>query len=275
MAASKTPTYVLGHTESELRRLALQGQYWGEVTLEVLEKSGLTSGMRVLDIGCGAGDVSLLAANLVGSSGAVIGIDRSPEAVERASARAASLNIDHLRFEVAEAESIDSSLNIDAIVGRFVLMYMPNPTAVLRELVTRLKPEIVAFIEMDMRVARSVPTIPHVEKAIGWVTETFKRAGAALDLGPQLWRIFRDAGLDEHNMVVCQKLEPAYSTAGVKMLSDIVLSLLPMMERFGVVTNGEVDVETLAKDLQNALSTNDAALLPPCVVGAYGRIVRS
>ena len=59
---TSNPDYVLGHGQRELQRLAFQAQYWGEATLELLQRAGVTTGMRVLDIGCGAGDVSLLAA---------------------------------------------------------------------------------------------------------------------------------------------------------------------------------------------------------------------
>ena len=272
MGDAKTPTYVLGHADNELQRLVLQGQYWGEVSLEVLQRAGLAPGMHVLDVGCGAGDLSLIAANLVGPSGSVLGIDRSSEAVQRAMARAESLNARQVKFQVADAESLDLSLRFDAVIGRFVLMYMVDPTTTLRKLVDRLGPGgIVAFLEMDMRVARSVPPAPEVETVLGWVRETFARGGVALDLGPQLWRLFRDVGLKEHSLVVCQKLDPATSTAGTKMLSEVVRSLLPMMERLGVVTGDEVGIETLGEELHKAVLRDDAALFTPCVVGAYSR----
>ena len=93
MSNKTNPPYILGHTENELKRLSVQAEYWGEISLEVLQKAEITSGMRVLDIGCGAGDLSFLAANLVGSSGSVLGVDRSHQAVERASNRAKELKI--------------------------------------------------------------------------------------------------------------------------------------------------------------------------------------
>jgi ubiquinone/menaquinone biosynthesis C-methylase UbiE len=47
------------------------------ITERLLRSAGIEPGMRVLDIGCGAGDVSMLAAELVGSTGSVVGIDRN------------------------------------------------------------------------------------------------------------------------------------------------------------------------------------------------------
>src|SRR5262245_36228081 len=53
-----TNDYVLGHTSHELERLVAQGSFFGELTEQVLRAAGLAPGMHVLDVGCGAGDVS-------------------------------------------------------------------------------------------------------------------------------------------------------------------------------------------------------------------------
>ena len=62
--------YSLGHSESELARLQKQAEFYAEFTRNVLLKAGLRRGMRVLDVGCGAGDVSIEAARIVGDTGA-------------------------------------------------------------------------------------------------------------------------------------------------------------------------------------------------------------
>jgi ubiquinone/menaquinone biosynthesis C-methylase UbiE len=65
--------------------VAMQWAVWGELTEEVLRRAGIGPGMHVLDICCGAGDVAILAARLIGPSGSALGIDRSEAAVKRAS----------------------------------------------------------------------------------------------------------------------------------------------------------------------------------------------
>ena len=63
--------YILGHSPAEVRRLMLQAAILKPITERLLREAGLTPGLRVLDLGCGCGDVAMLAAELVGPNGAV------------------------------------------------------------------------------------------------------------------------------------------------------------------------------------------------------------
>jgi ubiquinone/menaquinone biosynthesis C-methylase UbiE len=72
---TQNQSYILGHADEELDRLISQANFYGDLTAHVLQLAGLKTGMKVLDIGCGAGDVSFLAAKLVGPKGTVIGVD--------------------------------------------------------------------------------------------------------------------------------------------------------------------------------------------------------
>src|SRR5262245_58518228 len=151
--------------------------------------------MRVLDLGSGAGDVALLVGELVGPTGSVLGLDRSPQSVARASERARAAGAAHVRFAVADLHHVVEPGPFDAIVGRFVLMYFRDPCAVLRRLVRLLRPEgAVAFVELLLG-SRCVPPIPETDEAFRWVYETIERAGIAVDVGPRLWQVFQAAGL--------------------------------------------------------------------------------
>src|SRR3954452_6741406 len=77
-------TYVLGRSAAETRRLILQGDFQAPYTRRFLLDAGIEVGMRVLDVGSGAGDVALLAADLVGPQGSVVGIDVNPRVLDTA-----------------------------------------------------------------------------------------------------------------------------------------------------------------------------------------------
>src|SRR5215204_5640520 len=67
--------YLLGRSDHETARLQRQAQLYGPLTRRLLVEAGIGSGMRVLDVGSGAGDVALLVAEMVGPMGQVVGVD--------------------------------------------------------------------------------------------------------------------------------------------------------------------------------------------------------
>src|SRR5579859_1076244 len=86
------PHYLPGHTDKETERLQRQARLLAPSTRWLLERAGIKAGMKVLDVGSGAGDVALLAADLVGQEGRVIGVDTNPTILEIARQRATEFN---------------------------------------------------------------------------------------------------------------------------------------------------------------------------------------
>ena len=91
MSDAKSVHYVLGHAPQELARLERQAAISSGPRMALLERCGIAPGQRVLDLGCGAGDVTLLVSDFVGPTGHVIGVDRASEAVASARGRAAAM----------------------------------------------------------------------------------------------------------------------------------------------------------------------------------------
>src|SRR3954468_9299674 len=79
--------YVLGSTDPEMARLAAISRVYGRMTGAWLDAAGVGPGMRVADLGCGPGDVTLAAARCVGPTGSVIGVDDATRPLERARLR--------------------------------------------------------------------------------------------------------------------------------------------------------------------------------------------
>ena len=203
LATPAQPTYVLGHSEHELARLEEQSLFYRGHTLRFLGDAGLSPGDRVLDIGCGVGDVSFAAAELVGPAGSVLGVDRAPPAIATARSRAAAANVGNVSFselDIVEETSLPAAGDMfDAVVGRFVLMYTSDPVAVLRQLRARVRPGgLLAFLEMDMSLSRSWPRAPTAEQCGAWIRETFARARIETDPGLKLYSWFVAAGLAPH-----------------------------------------------------------------------------
>ncbi|MGW5425482.1 methyltransferase domain-containing protein, partial [Streptomyces sp. NPDC003943] len=88
-AARPESAYLLGHSPTETDRLVLQARLYDPITEQALRTAGLRPGMRVLDVGCGAGDVTFLAARIVGPTGSVTGVDAAPRALDVADSETA------------------------------------------------------------------------------------------------------------------------------------------------------------------------------------------
>jgi ubiquinone/menaquinone biosynthesis C-methylase UbiE len=177
---NRDPVYELGHTLGEQDRLSVQGQLYGPHTRQLFVEAGVAEGMRVLDVGCGAGDVSLLAAELVGPTGAVVGVDRSDEVLETARRRALAVGLGNLGFVRGELNSVELAPPFDALVGRFMLMHLGDPAAVLRHLLGSLRPGgVVAFQESDLsRQPYAWPASPLLERIAAVLLEAGKRPGS-------------------------------------------------------------------------------------------------
>jgi ubiquinone/menaquinone biosynthesis C-methylase UbiE len=126
--------YVLGHTDIEQLRLIRQARILAPFTQHFLRDAGIVPGMRVLDIGCGMGDVTMLAAGLVGPAGRVVSIDMNQASIETARRRASAAGLDNATFHRAEISAFADPKPFDAIVGRLVLEFLPQTTGIIGRL---------------------------------------------------------------------------------------------------------------------------------------------
>lgn len=162
MADNKSDaTYVLGRSEAEERRLERQSQFLYPFTRGFFEDAGLSSGMNVLDIGSGAGDVSLLAANIVGPDARVTGVDMNAEILNTARERARASGHQNVNFVAGDIRELSFDEQFDAVIGRLVLIYLKDAGAVLRHAVSFLRPGgLVAFQEIDFSSLLTLRTVP-------------------------------------------------------------------------------------------------------------------
>ena len=150
--------YVLGHAPSELQRLMAQSQFWGEQTLEVLVRAGISRGMRVLDLGTGAGDVALLAASLVGETGSVLGIDRAEASVDAATRRAGEMGVMNVRFQAGGKPPLDQA-SVKAAIAAGEAALNSSGRLLIRKSGTEPLIRVMAEGEDEKLVARVVDDI--------------------------------------------------------------------------------------------------------------------
>jgi trans-aconitate methyltransferase len=125
-----------------------------------------------------------------------VGIDRDPENVAGAMKWAVEARRSNIRFMTNEFEDLTSSQPFGALVGLFILIYLPDPVATLRLLSRHLgSGAAIAFCEPDYTVlSTTVPEVPLLRPSEKWQREAFRRAGARIDMGMHnLYHTFRDS----------------------------------------------------------------------------------
>lgn len=266
-------TYVLGHSQQELDRLTTQARLVDPMTRRFFVRAGVGPGMRVLDVGSGPGDVAFLAADLVGPKGEVVGVDRVPVALATARARAESLALRHVSFREGDPGDLTFDRPFDAVVGRYVLMFQPDPAAMVRELVAHLKPGgIIVFHEPDWDGVASFPIAPIYEQCCRWIRETLVRIGHEAQMGKKLHPTFVAAGLPAPTMDVSMLIGGGdKGVDGLKLIADLVETMVPAFERTGVATAAEVGLETLADRMIREAAKNQSVIVGRLEVGAWSR----
>ena len=266
--------YILGNSAHEQARLKLQGRFLEKWTEQFLVSAGLARGMRVLDLGCGMGDVSLLAGRLVGATGHVTGIDRDRVVVEKARERARGEGC------CADIEFIQSDLfefhctrEFDAVIGRYFLLYQPDPAAAVSHAAQQLRNGgIVVFHEMDFaNPIRSYPERTLFGAMQMLLAETFRRAGFWPDLGLHITPVFLDAGLPWPTIKAEVPVGGEPGSFIYEWMTQTLRSVLPRIEQFGLATAGELDLDTLVARMNAEAITHQSQSAGPLQFGAWSR----
>lgn len=282
MTGGQAAHYLLGHDPRELRRLDLQGALYRDITVRALTEAGVEPGMRLLDVGCGSGDVSCLAAEIVGPSGAVVGVDRGDAAVESARRNAEARGLGNVTFEVAEVDrvaEIPRGDGFDALVGRFVLMHQAEPAEVLAGAARAVKPQgTVVMIESWMELIRSRHSEPHsplYDDIVRFKCAVVEAAGADTRAGGRLREIFVKAGLPPPVCRLDARLEGGPDSPYYEYVEESVRSMLPEARRSRVAGfESEAQVDGLAEALRLETSRSNGTLVVWPVVYAFSRASR-
>jgi ubiquinone/menaquinone biosynthesis C-methylase UbiE len=264
-------SYLLGHSERELARLIRQSQFFSDMTRQVLKMAGIEPGMRVLDVGCGAGDVSFITSDLVGADGRVVGFDLSPGAIAIANKRAEDSSLAGVEFHVGTMESYSAYHDFDAVIGRFILLHLREPAKAIARIAQNVKPgTTIAFCEIDLGTTSASRDMPLLKGCLDRIVAVYKAMGFEPDMGSKLHNTFRVAGLAP-KLFGFTRVADGNDASAFDFLAESVRSLLPAMEKVGVATAAEVGIDTLSDRLAAEAAAADACIFFPRFVGAWAR----
>jgi SAM-dependent methyltransferase len=268
-AGSSMSEYALGYTNAEHARLIRQAARIGPITERLFRTAGIGPGHHVLDLGSGMGDVAMLMAKLVGPSGTVVGIERDASSIWRAETRVAAAGLRNVSFTQTDVNQIAVDEQFDAAVGRFILMFLPDPISVLRSVLRLVRPGgVVAFQEPSWIPMLALGArLPLWSKVLSAIHETFLRSGVNTEMGLDLYAAFQHAGLPAPAMHMDILL--GGDADCMQMPIDVLRSLHPLAQQHNVSLEALGNLETLPQRIQSEATRLNTAVNVIPIVSAW------
>ncbi len=199
-----TATYTIDGGVAGKARLDVLAAVCAPGTNALLDRVGIPSGARCLDVGCGGGHVTRELARRAGEDGFATGIDLDATVLElaRLDADAAGVgNVEFLRREAGELEPA----SYDVVYARCLLSHVESPAGVVDAMAAALAPGGVAIVEdVDFRGYFCEPPLAAHDRYVDLYRETVRRRGGNADLGPALPGLLDGAGLERIEVMVSQ-----------------------------------------------------------------------
>jgi len=201
--------YILATGEAAASRLEMLEEIFGPHSRQLLVEAGLSKGLRIADIGCGTGPVSLWIGTQIGADGRVVGVDMSCEQLQVAQANAATAGLTNVSFQEGSAyETNLPSGQFDMIYSRFLMCHITEPAKALREMRALLKPDgILVCEDHDNGGIFSEPPTRAYQRLVE-ISDAVNRArGLDSHIGLKLPRLFGEAGFTRPEVMVKQIAE--------------------------------------------------------------------
>jgi ubiquinone/menaquinone biosynthesis C-methylase UbiE len=266
-------SYVMGHDDRERRRLSLQASILNPLSDQLLRRAGLAAGLRVFDIGCGVGELSMVAARLVGRRGSVTGIDIDEGALALAAEHAREQGLDHIDFVRGDIGTYGTGASYDAVIGRHILIHTPDPRVVVGRAHSLLNPGgVVVFQEYDFSVVhRPFPEAPLYERTLEIFRAFFAQAAHG-NIGTRLFHLLIDAGFPSPECRVEYPMDGGADSPFYEWIAESFRSILPRAAALGLVRRDEVEgIDSLARRLEGETISGRGCVPGPAMVGCFAR----
>jgi ubiquinone/menaquinone biosynthesis C-methylase UbiE len=262
-----TNEYPLGSADAEHERLIRQAAWVSAHTERFFRRAGIGPGQRVLDLGSGVGDVALIAGRLVGPAGEVIGAERDARSIRRAAARMAELGLKHVRFTQTDVSDLPIAQPFDAVVGRYILMYLRDPVSVLRVVWRIVRPGgIVAFQDTCWTsFLEACEALPLWRASADLLSKAFQRTGANTQMGSDIAAAFVRAGLPD------PETRTDTLVGAERWMPELIQTLAPQIQALKLPLASIGNLNTLCERLFDEAAAQNVPVPLPAMVGAWVR----
>lgn len=196
----KDKTYFLEVGEAGAERLGVLNELTNNSSQNFLLEMGLKPGMKIMELGCGTGQMTIWLAKYVQPTGTVIAIDNSSEQINIARQLAQKEEVRNIEFYVASAYEIDAlGMNgmIDMFFARYVFIHLVDHEPVLKKVKNLLKPETGIVVIQDGIISHlfSYPEIPAVNQLFDLTLKLYQYCNKDPDIGKKLIKLYKNVGL--------------------------------------------------------------------------------
>ena len=249
-------------------RMRVVGRVMRPTTLRLLERVGVTAGMRCLDVGCGAGEVTFDLASLVGITGQVVGVDLDETKLDLARGDAEHAEIGNVEFRLGDVGTDLGDEKHDVVYARFLLTHVPDPEGVLRLMADAVKPGGQVVVEdIDYGGTFDHPTTAEFDRYREIYVQSAAANGGDALIGRRLPLMLTRVGLDPVEVDVVQ---PSGLVGEVTVIPALTLeNIKATAVRHGVADGDEVD--RLVDALYAVARDPEAFVASPRIVQVWGR----
>jgi ubiquinone/menaquinone biosynthesis C-methylase UbiE len=217
---SMTHYAIYGGAAGSKRMETVARAYW-PTTLPLLQRAGIREGLRCLDLGCGAGEVTFEIARLVGPTGSIVGLDMDSVKLDIARHRAAQQGVINVEFRQANVFEWNDDSVYDLIYVRFLLTHLPGSETVVPKLLCALRPGgFLAVEDINFLGYVSYPPNAAHDRYVDLYREVVRRRGGDAEIGPKLLAMFAAAGTEHLGLAV---VYPEHKPGSGKDISFITL----------------------------------------------------
>ncbi|WP_321289549.1 class I SAM-dependent methyltransferase [uncultured Sunxiuqinia sp.] len=244
-----------------------------DITRKLIERGGIKSGMKILDLGCGEGNVTFLLSNYVGSEGIVVGIDSNENAIDNARKKSIELGHSNLYFivgDITQDFKIEHS-NFDVIIVRRALMYLSNLQSTIVAAIKHLKPNGI-FLAQENNISHvpiGLESMPHHKKINDLIRKTLERENVNFNLGFELNTILTNAGLTVENVWAEAVLSTPNQPTPWFFLAQVMKDR--MLTHKVISDVSELELEILGERLTNERMENSRTFISDLVFCAVAR----
>lgn len=246
--SDSAPEYVLGTDAVELERLGLQHRLWADAAHSLWRRAAFGPGDRLLDVGCGPGYASVDLAQLVGPTGAVVGVDESERFVAEANRRFDALGLDHADARAGDVQRLEEAFpgehaaSFDGAYARWVLCFVSDPAAVVAGVAALLRPGA-RFVVQDYfnyRTMTLAPREPRFDELVDAIHRSLTDRGGDPDVMGRMPAMLDDAGFDLAHLDVQQRIaRPGDAMMGWP--DTFWASVVPRLVSGGYLTQTQAD----------------------------------